>query len=121
MPIYDYQILTLNELSERAHNIAKEHGFYDDPISPHKLADFVSKQLCLLHSEISEALEQCRDGQFCMRIVNDKPEGFGVEIADLIIRALDLCRYLSIDIDKCVRLKMNYNATRPFKHGHKNF
>lgn len=46
-----------------------------------------------------------------------KPEGFGVELADAIIRIADLARRLEIDLDGLVRLKMDYNKTRPHMHG----
>lgn len=46
-----------------------------------------------------------------------KPEGFGVELADAIIRIADLARRHDIDLDGLVRLKMDYNKTRPHMHG----
>jgi NTP pyrophosphatase (non-canonical NTP hydrolase) len=42
------------------------------------------------------------------------------ELADVIIRTLDLCGYLGIDIEKHVELKMRYNESREYKHG-KNY
>ena len=38
------------------------------------------------------------------------------EIADVIIRILDLAGHYNIDLDSIVRLKMDYNASRPYKH-----
>lgn len=38
------------------------------------------------------------------------------EIADVIIRILDLSGHYNIDLDSIVRLKMDYNASRPYKH-----
>lgn len=46
-----------------------------------------------------------------------KPEGFGIELGDIIIRVLDMAEAYGIDIDRCMRLKMAYNETRPSKHG----
>ena len=34
------------------------------------------------------------------------------ELADSLIRILDICAFYDIDIDRHVRLKMQYNATR---------
>lgn len=48
-----------------------------------------------------------------------KPEGFGIEVGDAIIRLLDTCGALEIDIAECMRLKMAYNETRPARHGGK--
>jgi hypothetical protein len=46
-----------------------------------------------------------------------KPTGFPSELADLIIRVLDLAASERIDIDTAVRLKVAYNATREILHG----
>jgi len=44
---------------------------------------------------------------------------FEDELADTIIRILDLCGYLGIDIDEHINLKMAYNRERPYKHNKK--
>lgn len=44
---------------------------------------------------------------------------FEDEIADALIRLLDLVGYLNIDIEKHAYYKMKYNDTRPYKHGKK--
>jgi NTP pyrophosphatase (non-canonical NTP hydrolase) len=41
------------------------------------------------------------------------------EIADVLIRTLDLCGWLGIDIEKHVEWKMRYNESRKYKHGKK--
>lgn len=46
-----------------------------------------------------------------------KPEGVAVELADAVIRIADLCGHLGIDLEAAIALKMDYNETRPFKHG----
>lgn len=48
-----------------------------------------------------------------------KPEGTIVELADCIIRCLDTMRSRNVDIDWIVELKMQYNASRPYRHGKK--
>jgi len=48
-----------------------------------------------------------------------KPVGFPTELADVIIRTLDLASGLGIDIEEAIRIKMDYNATRPHRHGGK--
>ena len=53
-------------------------------------------------------------------LANGKPDGFIVELADAVIRIADLCGQLGLDLTQALELKMNYNASRPFKHG-KNF
>lgn len=44
---------------------------------------------------------------------------FEDELADTIIRILDLCGAKGIDIEKHIELKMKYNATRERMHGKK--
>lgn len=104
--------MTLNELVKEAHSTASRKGWWDlEPNIPEKLA--------LIHSEISEALEEFRGGSMTPYRVGTKPEGFPVELADAIIRIADLCGYLQIDLEAVLTEKMAYNATRPFRHGGK--
>ena len=42
---------------------------------------------------------------------------FEDEIADSVIRLLDMCGGLGIDIDTHIRLKLEYNKTRERLHG----
>lgn len=44
---------------------------------------------------------------------------FEDELADAVIRILDLCGAKGIDIEKHIELKMKYNATRERMHGKK--
>lgn len=67
--------------------------------------------LALIHSEVSEALEEFRKAH--------RIEHFGEELADVIIRVLDCTAGLGIDIDAAVRAKLEVNRTRGFKHGGK--
>lgn len=83
--------------------------------------------LCV--SELSEALEADRKGNHAKPFVSLSSEDFKDkfeknckdtfedELADAIIRILDLCGYLRINIDNHIRLKMKYNRMREYKHG----
>ena len=122
----------LNELAKEIHENAVEHGWWDEPRS-------FGEVDALCHSELSEALEEHRDGRPMVYVLNlsgddkvvprleedtdkfngRKPEGVAVEMADCIIRILDWCGKEGIDIDKIIRLKMEYNKTRPYRHGGK--
>lgn len=81
----------------------------------------IHKKLLLAVSEICEAQEELRDGHDVAEVYynGEKPEGFPVEIADAIIRLLDICGSLNIDIASVIDKKIRYNMTRPEKHGRK--
>lgn len=98
----------LNELVKEAHNNAVQHGFWEP--SPE-----IGTYIALIHSELSEALEEERAGNPLIWHRGDKPEGLAVELADTVIRIADLCGYLGVDLDAVVAEKMAYNAGRPHK------
>lgn len=151
--------LTLTELSKRAHQNSVNHGWWEGERN-------FGESIALIHSEVSEALEDWRDGlpfdkirysftvppdtPFELESTSDgqwivstpygmvrtlseeeflnllrihkipvKPVGIPVELADVIIRVLDLCGGLNIDIEKAVLEKMKYNEDRPYRHGGK--
>jgi NTP pyrophosphatase (non-canonical NTP hydrolase) len=103
----------LKLLCEQAHLTAVEHGFTQNTFG---------EDIVLMHSELSEALEDYRHGHAITEIyyVLDKaPCGIPIEFADVIIRILHVCGRYGIDIEKAIEMKMEYNKTREFKHGNK--
>jgi len=77
----------------------------------------VLAKLALVHSEVSEATGAVLAKQVKSVIVDGKPEGLGSEFADTHIRLLHLAAMLGQSSAKDFDLKMEYNATRPEKHG----
>jgi len=121
---------TIREWQTEIHSIATEKGWWDgctrDADGRVLLnVDAVLARISLIHSELSEAVEEAR----CMpqeppdfrEIAFDcgKPVGFATEIADAVIRILDLCGALGIDLEQEVDTKHSYNRTRPRRHGGK--
>lgn len=102
--------------------------------------------ISLLHSEVSEMLEAFRDhglerittwkstpnSQSINGMLSDftdedllaagyvpKPDGVGAEAADVLVRLLDTCSRYGIDLFAEWRRKVDFNWTRPTRHGGK--
>jgi hypothetical protein len=71
----------------------------------------VGTKLCLIHSEVSEALEGARKGLMDSHLKHRKAEE--VELADAIIRIFDLAGARKLDLYGAVVEKMEYNLHRP--------
>lgn len=130
----------LNELAKEIHDNAVAHGWWEEDRG-------FGEIVALCHSELSEALEEYRDGHpnvwfKCMKNPspnsqncdlclywedgscevpgeNLKPEGIAVEMIDCMIRILDWCGKEGIDVDKVLQRKHEYNKGRPYRHGGK--
>lgn len=134
--------MDIKEISKEIYdnNVAK--GFWDEDRN-------VGEMLMLVVSELSEALEAHRKDKYsnrksmendmhyarlsmdnfvvgdenCMWIANRfegaVKDGFEDEISDAVIRLLDISQGLGIDLEWHIRAKLNYNKTRPHKHGKK--
>lgn len=82
--------------------------------------DHIVAKLALITTEVAEAIEDVRDRRTVTTIRDDgKPEGLPSELADIVIRTLDLAYMLGIDLSQEIDQKVTYNATRGHMHGGK--
>ena len=105
----------INEVAKEIHENAVAHGWWDEERG-------FPEVLALIHSEVSEALEEHRNGHGATEIYFGalcKPEGIPMELADVIIHVLDYCAYAGIDIENALEVKHEYNKSRPYRHGGK--
>lgn len=131
---------SLNAAATEVGQAAAANGWHDRyntlEDGPEK-TDHVVAKLALVVSEISEAVEEIRagnwteyaspveilylDGTPTGRYATDpgKPEGYPVEVADAAIRLLDLCFMTGIDLGDVAARKLAFNATRGRMHGGK--
>lgn len=110
--------ITIEKMQQEAYVNSERHGFHSDPTLEHPAI-----KLALIHSEVSEALEDVREGHMTMAfdLASGKPVGLPSELADIVIRVGDLAEQLGITLTAAVKAKMDYNLSRPFKHGSKGF
>ena len=93
----------MRNLQRLCHQIATEKGFWEKDRNNGEL-------IALIHSELSEALEELRRLDVDWKHV-------GEEMADAVIRILDFCEAREIDLETAVWEKMDINKRREYKHG----
>ena len=71
----------------------------------------------LITTEIAEATEAVRLGVAGVTIIDGKPEGEFVELADAVIRIMNYFTEHNQDLEFCINLKNDYNKTREKMHG----
>lgn len=100
-----------NELAITIFDNATKKGFREPGKEPS-----IERMLLLAHSEISEAVEALRHDN----PPDDKiPEfsGLEAELADCIIRIMDIAIANNLKVAEAIIAKIAYNKTRLYKHG----
>jgi NTP pyrophosphatase (non-canonical NTP hydrolase) len=87
--------MKINEIAKKNYQWVEEMGWHNKtPL----------EALALIASEVGEAINECR---------NEKPsDAFGEELADIILRVLDLAHWQEIDMEKEITAKMLKNKNR---------
>ena len=100
-----------DEIAKELHEVAIEKSFW-----PKEVDDiFITKQLMMIVSEAVEVMEAIRKSH--------GPEAVADEMADIMIRTLDLYaglrehEYVNDSLDNAFEKKTGYNKTRPERHG----
>ena len=96
-------------MSGSIHDNAAVHGWWDEPREDGTL-------IALIMSEAAEALEALRKGngpdEHCPQF-----SGAEVELADVIIRIMDMAESRGWNVAGAIVAKHEFNKTRPYKHG----
>jgi NTP pyrophosphatase (non-canonical NTP hydrolase) len=113
-PMLQYAILT-EKMQRMAHEMARSKGFWDkyDGSVQHVIC-----RLALTITELGEAIEDVRtNGVECGD--TDRKGSLTEELADTVIRILDLAGGLGLPLGSTIIQKMVFNAGRPRLHGKK--
>lgn len=100
----------ITELRDLCHKASYDAGWYTDIRTGEPLQRNEGEMLCLIHSEISEAMEGIRKNLMDDKLPH-RPMA-EVELADAIIRILDYAGYKNYDLGGAIMEKLEYNANR---------
>lgn len=100
----------INKLSEEIHESNIKAGWWTDLKTGEKKERNVGELLCLVHSEISEAMEGHRKNLMDDKLPHRKM--FEVELADALIRIFDIAGAYGMDLGGAISEKRAYNSVR---------
>lgn len=102
-------VTALNEITKIQHGVSYEAGWWDgvDHLDPNVKA----AKMCLMHSEISEAMEGMRKDLMDDKLPHRKMEE--VELADVLLRIFDYAGRYELDLGGALVEKMRFNTVRP--------
>lgn len=106
----NFHAIAIQELVNECHIRSVKAGWFTSLETGERLDRNIPEMLCLIHSEISEALEGHRKNLMDDKLQHRK--SIEVELADALIRIADLAGYLSLDLGGAVVEKLVYNESR---------
>ena len=117
----------IRDLQTQIHEMAKTKGWWDkldDYKERGEEAVLMTAKIGLIACEAAEAIEEIRDDRIATWYNEEpgkegKPEGAGMELADVVIRAMDTCGAMDLDLEALILEKIEYNMGRPWRHGGK--
>lgn len=129
--------MNINDWVNKIHKCAVDRGWWEKPRTPLEI-----HMLCV--SELAEATEEVRNNKPALYIdlSSQSKEDFGIfssdfpqfkeyagkykiegeqaELADCVIRIFDYFGKQGWDLEEVIRMKHEYNLTRPYRHGNKS-
>ena len=102
-------IIGINGCAKDCHETAVKGGWWHDENGIRKDRN-VGELLCLIHSEISEAMEGARKGLMDAHLKHKSM--MEVELADAIIRIFDLAESRGFKLGETIYEKLEYNKSR---------
>ena len=105
----DRNIKGINGCAKDCHEAAVKGGWWHDHRGKKRDRN-VGELLCLIHSEISEAMEGARKGLMDTHLKHKSM--MEVELADAIIRIFDLAESKGFKLGETIYEKLEYNKSR---------
>jgi hypothetical protein len=108
---------TLPYIIQEIRELNEAKGWREEGADGDKTGPWFAAYIALAHSELSETLDAYRDKIWSETREDGKPIGVGPELADSLIRILDMADIWGIDIIAELTRVIEYGWTRPHKHG----
>lgn len=121
-------VMNIDDAATEIHTDVYSHGFWNEAEHTTNILQNINTQLSdkyeidlkisklgLVMSEVAEAIEAVRKRSMDDKITD--MSGEVVELADTVIRILDYCGKYNLCLGEAIAKKLEYNSTRPYKHG----
>lgn len=109
---------TFGVLCSVVHKSACDKGFWREDIGSNKPdTQECAVKSALIHGEVSEFVEAIRKPQMLPDKHLKNRANYEVELADIVIRVMDLAEALRVDLAGAILEKIQFNKTREPMHG----